>query len=86
MNKVYEIILEHRAERELDKVPAEIFAKIDKAILALSKNPRPFGVKKLDETLHRIRIRDWRVIYTIMDKEMRIVILRVARRNEKTYK
>lgn len=86
MNKVYEIILEPRVERELDKIPAEIFSKLDKAILALSKNPRPFGVKKLDEALHRIRIRDWRIIYAILDKETRIVILRIVRRNEKTYK
>ena len=86
MSKVYEIHLERRAQKDLDKVPSEFFVKIDKAIIALAAQPRPFGAKKLDEKLHRIRIGDWRVVYAILDKETRVIILRVARRNEKTYK
>jgi mRNA interferase RelE/StbE len=82
----YEIRLEGRARKELDEVPASNFPKIDKAILALARNPRPFGVKKLDQNIHRIRIQDWRVLYAIFDKEARVVILRVKRRNERTYR
>ena len=82
----YRILLEPRAERELDKIPASEFNKIDKTILGLRSNPRPFGVKKLDEKLHRIRIGNWRVIYAIFDSESKLVILRVVRRNERTYK
>jgi mRNA interferase RelE/StbE len=82
----YEIVLEPSARRELDKIPLLVFPKIDKAILELSKNPRPFGVKKLEEKIHRIRVGNWRVIYSILDKEARIIILRVAKRNEQTYK
>ncbi|MBI4432838.1 MAG: type II toxin-antitoxin system RelE/ParE family toxin [Candidatus Omnitrophica bacterium] len=78
--------LEPHAERDLDKLPKEIFSKIDKTIFSLARNPRPFGVKKLDQTLHRVRFRDWRIVYAILDKEARVVILRVVRRNEKTYK
>ena len=85
MRGPFEIALEPRAERELDKVPAELFPKIDKAILALAKEPRPMGVKKLDGNIHRIRIGNWRVIYAILEKESRVVILRVAKRNERTY-
>ncbi len=86
MSKTYSIYLEPRAEKELGKVPADAFSKIDKIILSLSKNPRPFGVKKLDEDVHRVRVGDWRVLFAILDAESRIVILRVARRSEKTYK
>ena len=86
MTKLYEVLLEPRAQKELDKVPSEVFSKIDAAILALAKNPRPFGTKKLDEKLHRIRVGDWRVLYAVLDKEARVVVLRIARRNEKTYK
>ena len=82
----YRIFLEPRAERELDKIPPSEFSKIDKAILNLGFNPRPFGAKKLDDRLHRIRLGDWRIIYAIFDKESRLVILRVVRRNERTYK
>ncbi len=86
MSLIYEIVFETRAKKELDKVHSEIFSKIDKAIGELAKNPRPFGVKKLDEHIHRIRVQDWRILFAVFDKELRVVILRIARRNEKTYK
>ena len=82
---MYEIVLHPRAEKELDKVPSKDFLKIDRTILELKDNPRPHGVKKLDAELHRIRVGDWRIIYSIFDHEKRVVILRVARRNERTY-
>ena len=83
---MYPVYYVPRAEKELDKVPPEFFKKVDTAIVGLSKNPRPFGVKKLDENIHRIRIGNWRVIYAILETEKRILILHVARKNEKTYK
>lgn len=86
MSKAYKVLLEPRAQKELDKVPSEFFPRLDKAILTLAANPRPFGVKKLDEKMHRIRIGDWRVLYAVFDKEGQVVILRVVRRSEKTYK
>ena len=86
MSKAYEVFLEPRAQKELDKVPPDDFIKIDKAVLALAEHPRPFGAKKLDEKLHRIRVGDWRILYAIFDKEKRVIVLRVVRRNEKTYK
>lgn len=86
MSKLYEVLLEPRAEKELDKVPAALLPKIDKTILALAKNPRPFGVKKMDQAIHRIRIGDWRVLFAILDDKACVIILRIVRRNEKTYK
>ena len=86
MSKVYEVRLEPRAQKELDEIPGKVFAKIDKAVFGLARNPRPFGVKKLDEKIHRIRVQDWRILYAIFDQEARVVILRLKRRNEKTYK
>ncbi len=86
MAQKYQVILDPRAEKELDKVLGKDFAKIDQEIVKLGSNPRPFGVKKLDGKLHRIRIGDWRVIYAILDDEQKLVVLHVARRNERTYK
>ena len=86
MGDTYEIALQPSAERELHKVPSDILPAIDTAIWRLRSNPRPFGVKKLDKDLYRIRIGKWRVVYAILDEERRVVIVRVARRSEKTYK
>ena len=86
MRRAYEVRIEPRAQKELDKIPVGSFQKIDRAILGLGKDPRPFGVKKLDERIYRIRIQDWRVLYAVLDKEAQVVVLHVKRRNEKTYK
>lgn len=86
MGTTYEVTLQPRAERELDKVPRNVFLKIDAVIWALRENPRPFGVKKLEGDIHRIRVGDWRIIYAILDQEGRVLILRVVRRTERTYK
>lgn len=82
----YELVLHPRARRELDGVPADRFRHIDAALSSLRANPRPPGLKKLDDKLYRIRIGDWRVAFAIVDRERRVVILRIARRNERTYK
>ena len=82
----YEILLHPRAQRELDDLPRGMFPVLDRLIRALADNPRPQGVKKLEGELHRIRSGPWRIIYAIRDTERRVVILRVARRSERTYK
>ena len=54
----------------------------------LSIDPRPIGVRKIkgfDRTF-RIRFRSYRIIYDIHDKDNRIIILRILRRSESTYK
>lgn len=83
---LYEILYEPHAERDLDKVPANDFRRLDAKICALAENPRPVGVEKLTVTTYRIRSGDWRVIYLIDDGAKRIVISRIRRRNERTYR
>jgi mRNA interferase RelE/StbE len=75
-----------RVERQLDKVPDDMYPRVAAAIKALADNPRPVGVKKLGGKVHRIRIGPYRVIYSIHDAEELVVIDKVARRKESTYK
>jgi len=82
----YEVLLLPSAQRELDKLPADAFQTADLDIRALRDNPRPHGVKKLEGILHRIRVGPWRIIYAIQDTERRVIILRIARRSERTYR
>lgn len=82
----YAVRLHPPARRELDRLPDADFRRVDAAISVLSSNPRPIGVQKLKDKLHRIRIGHWRVIYTIFDDPREVVVLRVVRRNEQTYK
>jgi len=83
---VYEVkTASRRVERQLDKVDDETYPKVAKAIESLANNPRPFGVKKLAGTVHRIRVGPYRIIYSIYDCEKVVVIDKVDRRKERTY-
>ncbi len=60
-------------------------------ILALGDDPHPHGSGKLaGSDLWRLRVRidgaPWRVVYQIRDGEGLVVIARVARRDEATYR
>ena len=83
---MYEILLRRRAEKQLDRVPYVDHPRIVKAMLSLGDNPRPSGCRKLVENIYRIRVGDYRVIYKIDDERKEVVVGKVARRREDTYK
>ena len=83
----YQLIIEQKAQKEADKIPLQLRAFIDKAILTLTHNPRPGGCKKLtNKEGYRIRIGNYRVLYTVDDKERAVTIYRIKIRGEATYK
>ena len=75
-----------KVERQLEKLPSDDQERVLEAIIALADNPRPFGVHKLEDDLYRIRIGRYRVIYCIDDKDRLVVITKVAKRSERTYR
>ena len=81
----YALILESHAERDLNRIRGRDFDRIDAAIAALAKTPRPHGIEKLGDQTYRIRVGDWRIIYLIDDAKRVVLIARVKRRNERTY-
>jgi len=83
---VYQIELPKRIVKQLDKIPNKDYPAISSAIQNLKETPRPVGCKKLFESLYRVRIGNSRVIYWIDDKNKTIVITKVERRKESTYK
>ncbi len=83
----YQIQIDKSALKALDRIEKKTQAKIREAINELAFNPRPFGYKKLVDSggLLRIKINRYRIIYKIFDDVLVISILRVAKRNERTY-
>ena len=81
----YRVLLARAAEKELDALPQAVFDKVRAAAARLGENPR-LGAVKLEDSLYRIRLGEYRVIYRISENESAVVILRVARRAEKTYR
>jgi mRNA interferase RelE/StbE len=75
------------AQRQLRRLPPGDAARLRGPILALALEPRPPGsVKLADSEYWRLRVGDLRVIYVIDDDANLIVVLRVARRAESTYR
>ena len=80
----YEIAYKSSAVKELDKLPREIQRRILEAIQLLSDNPRPSGVKKLQSEidLYRIRIGEYRVVYSIQDGQLKILVVAIGHRRD----
>ncbi|TAK02803.1 MAG: type II toxin-antitoxin system RelE/ParE family toxin, partial [Chloroflexota bacterium] len=68
-------------------LPPGVAAGLRGPILALALEPRPPGATKLESsTFWRIRIGDVRVLHAIDDGDAVVIVLRVARRSESTYR
>ena len=72
------------ARREFLNLSDAIASRIAPRILALGKNPRPVGSKKLwhREDIYRIRIGDYRVLYEIQDKVLIVLVVKLGHRRE----
>lgn len=70
------------AERQLKVLAEPAQKRIVKRLRTLKDNPWPQGVKKLagEEDLYRIREDDYRIVYTIQDKKL-IVLVGIARQS-----
>jgi mRNA interferase RelE/StbE len=79
----YAVLILPRADKELDALPIKEQERISRAIEGLSAQPRPPGCSKLENVDHwRIRVGRYRVIYEIRDRELIVVVVRVAHRKE----
>jgi mRNA interferase RelE/StbE len=82
----YEVLLRRRAEKQLGRVPYADHPRIVEAMLALEGDPRPQGSRKLFDDIYRIRVGNYRVIYKIDDERKKVVVGKLARRREDTYR
>ena len=52
-------------------------------MLALADDPRPYGCKKLSgEDAYRIRVGDYRIVYSIYDDIVTVEVIRINHRKE----
>jgi mRNA interferase RelE/StbE len=80
----YSILLALPAERQLKALAEPIQKRIIKRLKTLQTNPRPQGIKKLagEDDLYRIREGDYRIIYTIQNKELTVLVVKIRDRKE----
>jgi len=86
MTKHYRIEFNKHCLKDLKKIPPPFRKNIENKITALSHEPRPEGCKKLQGSektlLYRIRCGEYRVVYTIHDKMLVVLVIQIGHRGE----
>jgi mRNA interferase RelE/StbE len=74
---MYKVVVSKSANKELHELPAHAVNRIISSIKKLADDPHPPGSKKLkgENDSWRIRVGDYRIIYSVND-EIRIVDVR----------
>lgn len=80
----YSIEFKQSAKKELAQLPRPTAEKVAERIKALADNPRPDGCKKLTGSTYsyRIRINDYRVVYSIIDQCLIIQVIKIGHRKD----
>ena len=80
----YKIEWKHSAKKEIKRLPKQVIGKILSAVEQLPNNLHPVGSKKIIGTEHtyRLRIADYRVVYSIENEYLIIEIIRVGHRKD----
>lgn len=79
----YIINLKRSAEKELEHLPNKIHDRIVRTLISLKENPLPTGVKKLHgRDGYRIRVGNYRILYTIDDSKKEVEVFSIAHRKE----
>ena len=79
----YQITINPKAIKALEKINGTDYSKIKIAIYALGDNPRPHGYKKLKgRNSYRIRVGNYRIIYDIFDTVLLIDVINLGHRKD----
>ena len=80
----YAVVLARSARKELESLPASVVQRVLPRIERLANKPRPSGCRKLtgEQKLWRLRIGDYRVIYSIDDSRRTVDINTVRHRRD----
>jgi mRNA interferase RelE/StbE len=80
----YTVAFSPSAAREFRKLAREIQHRLRPRIDALADDPRPAGAKKLKsrEDLWRIRAGDYRIVYEVRNRNLLVLVVRVAHRRD----
>jgi len=81
--RAYTIRIKRSAEKEMDRLAARTFERVTQAILSLERDPRPVGSRKLRGVQdYRLRVGQYRILYTIDDPERIVEIIAVGHRRD----
>jgi mRNA interferase RelE/StbE len=80
----YQVEFSKPALKQFQRLPREVQERIAPRIDALAADPRPHGVEKLEgeDDFYRLRVGSYRVVYTIRDRLLLVLVLRMGHRRD----
>ena len=80
----WRIELSRSAEQQFRALPRKEQQRIALPIDGLAENPRPVGAVKLagEEGVYRLRSGDYRILYTLQDSVLLVLVLKIGHRRE----
>jgi mRNA interferase RelE/StbE len=81
---VYRIEFRPAALREMRRIGKPFKSRIATAIAVLAETPRPPGCVRLQgsDGFYRIRVGDYRIVYSIEDRLLVVYVIRIAHRKD----
>jgi mRNA interferase RelE/StbE len=84
----YRLRIEREAEQQIERLPGHMLQRVKRTIAALAVNPRPATAKPMEpphSDKWRLRLENYRIIYTIEDEIVLVTVIRVGKRTQSTY-
>jgi mRNA interferase RelE/StbE len=80
----FEIVFAAQADRQFRKLERPVQQRLSGAIDGLRGNQRPPGSKRLTgaEDLWRIRVGAYRIVYTIVDDQLVVLVVKLGHRRD----
>lgn len=80
----YRVEIARRAIKSIAKLPRKEQLRVRAAIDLLADDPRPPGCVALtgEDSVYRVRVGDYRILYEVMDERLVIHVVRVGHRRD----
>lgn len=84
MSKKYKVVIEKKYLKDLKYIHPSYHKAIKETTFSLGDNPRPEGYIKLkgSDNLYRVRVGPYRIIYTIQEDKLIVLILELGDRKD----
>jgi len=80
----YAVMVARSARKELESLPSRVVERVLPRLDLLAHEPRPSGCRKLSggQNLWRLRVGDYRIVYSVDDRQQVVDIVAVRHRKD----
>lgn len=79
----YSLFFKESVRKDLESIPKSDLQRIMERIASLADNPRPLGSEKLSgQEKYRVRQGNYRIIYSIEENRLIVMVVKVGHRRE----